>query len=157
MTEVDPFSLGGQIAKFVKIGHEYTGQVVSYSVRKQTDMDTGEVKTWTTGEPIDEVWVTMQITEDDKVNWGHTWDWDGEQFNQVDIEDDDGLRTLIVKGGLWNPFKNALRANKMKLRDTPGSTVHAVHTGKGKPSKKGYKPPKLFTVEITPGDADPFD
>lgn len=158
--EYDPFDDGGTAAKFTKFKHKYSGTVLSWKSQQQTKLETGELQWWDEAKtrPKTEVMVEFQLAEGDP-NWGKTWDWNGESWDLVELDEDDGIRTLWVKGGLWTAWKAAMRKAGIKTADLPGTHIDRVeYTSNGKSETKGYKPPKRFEVELTPGKpADPFD
>src|SRR5690606_34634861 len=79
---------GGRSAKFPEIGTSYAGEVLDVRVADQTNFDTGAVETWPDGRPKKMLIVSLQtkLQEDD---------------------DDDGVRTIYAKGGIYTAIRDA--------------------------------------------------
>ena len=143
---------GGQSAQFPKIGTEYEGEVLSYRETQQKDMDTGKLVTWEDGSPkMMGVWT---------LDAGATGKWedrtgDGDWVH-VDVEDDDGVRTVYASGGLHTAIGAALRKAKVRGSDSfVGGTLRVKLIRTEKSQTKGYRPRKIFEAEFTKGEPKP--
>lgn len=157
------FTAGNTAAKFPTVGHEYTGDVIDWSMRDQTDADTGELL-YRVG--------TKNVKASEAPNGGQGYQvakqlcldlqceptgltWEGNRYNPVELPDDDGIRTAWVKGTLKFAFGQALaKAGKeMGLKMAPleqGARVRIVRVKDG-PKQPGAKgAPYRYQVEWTP-------
>ncbi len=129
----DLFAGGGSpAAKFKAIGDSITGVVTNAEARQQTDFDSGEAKTWDNGDPMMEIVLTLATSLRDK-----------------DVEDDDGERRVFCRGAMLTAMKQAIK----KAKDTKpriGGRVTVTYSGDGEAKKKGFSPPKLYTVAYEP-------
>jgi hypothetical protein len=118
---------GGRSAKFPEIGTSYAGEVLDVRVTDQTNFDTGAVETWADGRPKKMLIVSLQtkIQEDD---------------------DDDGVRTIYAKGGIYTAIRDAVR----KTGIAPGGKLAVKYDSNGTPSKKGFNPPKIYKARYEP-------
>lgn len=140
--EATDFLIGaaGAVAKFPEVGDKVVGKVLRYEKRQSKDMATGELKTWEDGTPVYEVVITLQ-TED----------------RDPEIEDDDGLRRLFVRGGMLNAVRDALRAARWR-QSLVGGTLGVKYVGDGTPSRRGFSAPKQFKAMFeAPSPADDFE
>lgn len=133
----DQFLMGGGVksAKFEMVGDAITGQVYEVpEVRQQTDLSTGELKTWQDGRPMMQLVVTLKTTL------------------REDAEDD-GLRRIYVKGkSLTEAVREAVRKSGAKGLEV-GGTLAVKYTGDGEQTKRGFNPPKLYAAQYTRGNA----
>lgn len=112
---LDAIGEGGPRAAFIKdtpIGTTVTGQIVDAVVRQVTDYTTGEPQFWESGEPKQQVVITIQT-------------------DNMDDRDDDGKRGVYVK--MWGDHKRALLdamramgASKLSQALHPGNILTAV-------------------------------
>jgi len=148
----DPFGTPVVACKFPKIGDGYKGiTVISWSVQQQTKQEDGELVWWDKEktEPKNEVVVVVDTDERD------SWEMVNKVWVPVKIEDDDGRRSLFVKGGLHTAVKAALQAAKSKF--LVGAKMDVFYTADGTASNKSWNPPKKFEVTYTPPEKeDPF-
>ena len=118
--------------KFPKIGAGVAGTVEREpEVQQQRGYPEGELLFWPNGDPKNQMLVTLATKARDP-----------------DIEDDDGMRTLYVKGrNLELAVKNAIR--KVRCQDIlPGGflTVTYVRDGDG----QGLHRPKVYEAAYAP-------
>ena len=139
-TEVNEFlrEQGAKAFSFDAIGDAVEGEITAMDLRQQTDMQTGEPKTFDDGRPRKVMVVTLQTqTQDD--------------------ENDDGLRTVWIRGGNYvavtgkgtsslTALKDALRRAGVGDIET-GGYLRFQFTGEGKASARGFNPPKLYTAD----------
>lgn len=125
--QTDPFSAdaakaaaflgGGTVsAKFPKEGFVVEGTILSFRMAQQTDMESGELLFWEGKEqveqsklkfpqsarPCEQLVIEMQCEPT-----GVTWETN--RYVERQLPDDDGTRTLYVKGGLQAAIGKALR------------------------------------------------
>lgn len=93
MSAADDFfaNASGKSAKFPDVGATVTGKVVSFEQQQATDFD-GKPKFWDNGDKVMQLKVGLQTDE-----------------RSPDIEDDDGVRYLYVKGSK-KPESNSMHA-----------------------------------------------
>lgn len=132
---------GGVTAKFPKIGHSYTGIVLSKrSEQRRSYDDPSKLLFWDDGNP------KMQAIVELQTNAQGTFDRNG---NPEDVEDDDGKRSLYVKGQMQRAIRDAVRkANASTLE--VGGKLTITYVGTGKQDNPKYNPPKLFRAEYVP-------
>lgn len=132
-TNANDFLLGGgsASAKFEFINDTITGTITNQEVRQQTDIGNGEPLTWPNGDPRMQLVVTLQT-------------------DLRDDDDDDGLRSLYVKGSkkpgsksLHDAVAGAVRnAHAKGLQD--GGTLTVTYVGDEPSSTRGFNPRKLY-------------
>ena len=81
---------GAKSAKFDNEGDKVVGTILDMQVKQQTDIKTGAPRTWDNGDPMMQLVVTLQT-------------------DARDDEDDDGQRTLYVKGQMQRAVQDAVR------------------------------------------------
>jgi len=114
---------------FDDIGETHEGTVIRAEVRQQTGFEDGALQYWPDGRPKLQAVVTFEGEPDD--------------------DEDDGVRTLYVRGLMHRAFQDALRT--AKLRDlSPGSWFKVTYTGDGEPPRRGMNGPKQYEVVIAP-------
>jgi len=160
---------GGISCQFPKKGDSYTGTIVKTGkARAQTDPESGDVKTFKSGDTR----LTKPVTLACADPLGR---WDKEAMERVDVEDDNGERVLWVQGQMKNAVRDAiLKAFKTaKVRTKPGLELGGMLTvtySSSIPSgKKGVNPQKVYSAEyvlaqdnkanahLLEDDDDPFD
>ncbi|AFN37810.1 hypothetical protein FGG44_gp69 [Mycobacterium phage MacnCheese] len=119
---------GPASAKFASHGDVVGGVIaVEPEQRQQTDMKTNEGLTWKDGSPRMQLIVTVQT-----------------DLNDPEIEDDDGLRRLFVKGEMRKAVQKAVIQAGAKGLDV-GGELYVTYVGDGE--KKGnLSAPKLYTA-----------
>lgn len=132
---------GGKSATFPDVGTEYDGYIASYEMRQQTDFKGGKPMTWDDGNPRMQLVVTLHtaLREDD---------------------DDDGMRTLYVKGNMQKAVRDAVaKAGARGIAVDGRLFVRYVSDGEA-PGPK-LSPPKMYIakyappVQAIPDDGDP--
>lgn len=124
---------GSKSAKFDGVGVSVSGVIEDISAKQQTDFTTGEPKSWPNGDPMYQVLVRLQTAE-------------REDF------DDDGVRTLYVKGkSLTAAVRDAVRKAGAKGLEV-GGTLTVTYTGDGVSERKGINPPKLYEASYVKPD-----
>jgi hypothetical protein len=138
---------GGVSCQFPKKGDSYTGTIVkSGRARPQTDPESGDVKTFKSGDVRQTKPVTL-VCENPKGRW------DKDAMEYTDIEDDNGERVLWVQGSMKNAVRDAiLKAFKESgVKSKPGLELGGLLTvtySSSIPSgKKGVNPTKVYTAE----------
>ena len=127
------FSSGIPSAKFPTIGTTVKGNVTAAEVTQQRDFDSGQPKYWDDGSPMNQIEITISTDERDP-----------------DIEDDDGTRKLYVKGQMLKALRSALQATGSKSID-PGDMIAVQYASDGEAKKRGFNPPKQYSVQVKKG------
>ncbi|QAX95607.1 hypothetical protein I5H03_gp039 [Mycobacterium phage Nibb] len=119
---------GPASAKFKSHGDVVGGVIaVEPESRQQTDLDTNEPLTWKDGSPRMQLVVTLQT-----------------DLTDPDVEDDDGMRRVFVKGEMRKAVQKAVIAAGAKGLDV-GGELTLTYVGDGE--KKGHlTPPKLYSA-----------
>lgn len=137
------FLMGGGTlsAQFPTKGMSYEGTITEMAVENQRDYDDpSKVLTWKDGTARQQLRVVLAGT-------GATQKWDGDAEEWTDVEDDDGVRALYVKGQLQKAFRDAVRKSGAKQPEVGGwLKVTYVKNGQKKEGSRG-KPPKEYAVE----------
>lgn len=131
-------STGAKAFPFENVGDAVTGTIVSMQKRQQTDMQTGKPAYWDNGDPKMMLMVTLQT-------------------ELQDDDEDDGVRTVYLRGGnhtavsgtgtsSLNAVRDAVKRSKSAAGIQDGATLTLSFTGIGKASSKGFNPPKLYTA-----------
>lgn len=144
MSEANLFLSGGAPGqKFPEVGAKFSGTLISWEMADQTDLDTGEIKTWPDGKPRKQLIMTIQGEPT-----GYTLEWNGRGFDRKMLADDDGIRRLFVKGQMQSALGKAMRNAKGSVE--AGAYIEIVRTADIDPSKKGYSPTQTFNAKWTP-------
>jgi hypothetical protein len=141
---------GGVAAKWPKVGFIVTGTVVDWSMSQQTDYDTGEPLFWdgkkkSTDDgngrrrPVMQLIINIQGKPT-----GETWE--GLDNERVELPDDDGMRTLYVKGGLQNALRLALNGAKLEA----GAQVSIKREKDGPKTNPKFRAPYRYSATWTP-------
>ena len=120
------------------IGDKVQGKVVDIKRVQQTSFDDGTPLEWPDGSPRMQTVVEIQTSE-------------------TTSGDDDGVRTLWLKGGknyevAEGEGKSGELALAQAAKDAGASTIEThgeltfVFSGKSKPTTRGYQPAKLYTA-----------
>ena len=131
---------GGKAFAFDAIGDSVQGEIIGMDLRQQTDMQTGEPKTFDDGRPRMVMVVTLQTEL------------------QGD-ETDDGSRSVWLRGGNYavgkgkgtsslTAVKDAMRRAGVSDIET-GGWLRVDYTGESV-AKRGYNPAKLYTADYRP-------
>lgn len=137
-TDANQFLMGGggRSAKFANIGDKIDGEIIRTEVTQQTDLATGEPKTWKDGNPMMQLVVTLQT-------------------DQHEDDEDDGVRRLFAKGSGRNSktavgaIRAAVQAAGAKTLEV-GGRLQMAYTGDGVPSTAGFNPPKEYAARYQP-------
>lgn len=148
---------GGVSAKFPSVGFTVEGTILGMRKQQQTHADSKEPLFWegnrpveqsklkfpSTARPCDQVLIDLQGEPT-----GVTYQWDAvnEQFNEVQLEEDDGVRTLYVKGRLQIEMSRVLKDAGLKAPEIGGYLkVTRTANVKGKIQGRAY----TYSVEYT--------
>lgn len=132
--EVNDFLMSGgrPSAKFPTVGATVRGTVVDATVEQQRDFQSGELKFWKDGKPMNQAVVTVQTDERDP-----------------DIEDDDGQRRLFVRGQMQAAVRDAVRKSGAGRLEVGGTLV--VKYIRDEPAKtRGFNPSKVYEAAYKP-------
>lgn len=139
--DVNSFLMGGgaRSAKFEAHGDKVTGVIIAQEVTQQTDIKTGDLKTWDNGDPMWQLVVTLQTDQRDP-----------------DDPDDTGERKVYLKGSKPTTSLGALKA-AVKAAGAEGidigGTLAIAYTGDGTPTQRGFTAPKEYAAKYTPPPA----
>jgi hypothetical protein len=148
----DFFAGGARSFQFDKIGDMVSGQILDMAKRQQTSLTDGTKLFWDDGSPRMLLVITLATEERNS-------------------DDDNGERTIYVRGGRYEVAKGTGTSMKEAIADVLrseglrapriGDKLAVTYTGEGK-GKRGYAPPKLYTAgyekSVTvPAAADFFD
>lgn len=130
----DPNALlmgGGKSFSFETIGDKVSGTVVAAEAAQQTDIKTGEPKTWKDGNPMMQVIVTLQT-------------------DLAEEPGDDGQRKVYLKGSKPDTSMGAVRAAVRAAGASgldEGGKLQLAYTGDGEVTERGYNPPKRYAAK----------
>lgn len=138
--DISAIAGGGKAWSPETIGDKITGIITLVEQRQQRSFDGGEPLTWDDGSP--RMLTYIEIETDERSD-----------------DDDDGIRALYLKGGKnfeaaegkGHSGEVALveAAKKAKLsRIEEGQTLTIGYTGEAKPTTRGYRGAKLFTIKL---------
>lgn len=134
--DANSFLMGGggaPTAKFPTPGTVVGGRITEPpKVEQQRDIQTGERKFWSDGNPMMQLVVTVQTDERDP-----------------SIEDDDGRRRIFIKGQMKNAVADAVRAAGAKGLEV-GGILRVRYSHDGTPKQRGFSPPKQYEAHYTP-------
>lgn len=130
---------GAPAIKFTSVGDSVSGIITDAEVRQQRDYDSNEPKFWDDGKPMMEVILTITTS-----------------LRDSSIEDDDGTRRVFCRGQMLTAMRDAVRKAKARKPEV-GGKVTITHSGLGEAKKRGFNPPKLFTVAYEPPTAVQMD
>lgn len=116
---------GGKAAAFPTVGTVVRGVVVDAEVRDQTEIGSGEVKTYPDGNPMKQIVITLQTEDQDE-----------------SIEDDDGVRRVFAKGAMLFAIRK-VTPDGLRI----GGKLAIKYTGDGEPAQKGWNPPKEYRAQ----------
>lgn len=137
--EVNDFLMGGSGSpsfKFEKVGDEVSGEIVSMTLRTQTDINTGEPLSWPDGSPRRYLDVALQT-----------------DLRDPDVKDDNGERRVFVRWHMQRAVQDAVRAAGAKGLEK-GGRLTVKFTGTEKASKPGLPPAKLYgATYVSPATA----
>lgn len=139
---IGEIATGGKAFPFENIGDKVTGTIKVIERRQQTSFDGGAPLTWDDGSPkmLTYVELNTDLREGD---------------------DDDGVRSIYCKGGArFEVAEGQGKAAEVALVEAAkqagvsdinvGDKLTVVHSGKSKPTVRGYQPAKLFVMKLEP-------
>ena len=137
------FNLGGDAGNsfaFDHVGAQVTGTVLDLVEQQQTDLQTGEPKTFTNGQPMMMYRVDLQTQERDPNN-----------------PMDDGRRSIYLKGSRAPETQSSLAAVLAAIKQATGTaniatggTLTVQYVGDGQPKQRGFNAPKLYAASYQP-------
>lgn len=139
-SEVSDFlnQTGAKAFPFNNVGDSVSGTVAAANVRQQTDINTGEPKFFSNGNPMMVLVITLQT-------------------ELRDDDDDDGLRTFWARGGKYTVANGTGTASLVAVKDALrkagakepeiGATMTVTYSGNGVAATRGFSAPKLYTVD----------
>ncbi len=134
--DANSFLMGGgsSSAKFEHVGASVTGRIArNPEVRQQTDLTTGDPKTWPSGDPKMQLIVALQTS-----------------YRDPAIADDDGIRSVYIKGkSLTEAVRDAVKKSGAGGLET-GGTLTVTYVADGEVTKRGFNPPKQYSADYQP-------
>ena len=148
--QTDPFSAdaaaaanflgGGTVAaKFPKEGFVVEGTILSFRMAQQSHMESGELLFWEGKEQVEQSKLKFPqsarpceqlVIELQGAPTGITWETN--RYVEKQLPDDDGVRTLYVKGGMQNAIGKALRDAGVRAPEIGGY----LKVARGKDTKR---------------------
>lgn len=168
--DAEAFFSGGNIAmKFPNVGHREEFNVLGWRMAQQSDMDTREpmwlyngkstregaipeangVRARVTANPKNRI---MQMLIDVQLDEPTFLTWETNQYVEKQLEEDDGVRTVYVKGALKAAIGKALRDAGMKLPETGARGW--IQRGKSTKTPAGFAA-YSYTAGFTPAAKNP--
>jgi hypothetical protein len=142
--EINDFLMGNGAKAFAfeELGNRVRGVIVEMKTRQQTDMQTGEPAFWSNGDPKMMLHVTLQT-------------------ELQDSDDDEGMRSVYLRGGNFTPAKGKGTSSLVAVKDAVrksgsgqgiqvGGTLTLEFTGEARAANKGFNPAKLYTADYAP-------
>lgn len=127
---------GGPAAKFPDLGTTVGGPITRIGApMQQRDMATNAPKFWDDGNPMMQLPVDVQTDQRD-----------------TEIPNDDGVRTLYIKGQMQAAIRDAVRRSGARMLEV-GGTLTVKYASDGQPAKKGFNAPKVYEATYTPPTA----
>lgn len=134
----DSLPIGDLIAspavKFEAVGDRVAGTITSVRRQQQTDFDTGEALTWSNGDPRMMTVVRMEINGEERALYARGGKYEAVEGEGTSLEA--AIVDAVVAAGGTSIAK--------------GATLEVVHSGLGKPPKRGANAPKLYRAKYTP-------
>lgn len=135
----NPWDLGGNGGNsfaFDRPGDSVTGQIISLTEQQQTDLQTGEPKTFSNGQPMLMYRVALAT-----------------QLRDPGNATDDGHRDVYLKGSRKTGVQSSLAAVLDAVRTAtggtalePNATLTLTYIGDGPQAQRGFNPPKLYSA-----------
>lgn len=142
--EINEFLMGGsgKAFEFNAIGDTVSGVIKEMKKRQQTDFVTGEPQYWNDGSP--KLMLVVQL-----------------QTELQESEDDDGIRTVYLRGGNFTVAKGKGSSSLVAVKDAvkrsgaedgiqPGGKLTMQYSGEGPAPAKGMNAAKLYTASYQP-------
>lgn len=124
----------GSAIKFDNVGDRVKGIVTNPRREQQRDFDTGSPMTWDNGDPRLQTVVGMTVDGEERTLYAR-----GGKYEVVEGEGT-SLEAAIVEA--------VVAAGASDIAE--GAELEVVHTGLGKPPRKGANSPKLYRAKYTP-------
>ncbi|WP_431903685.1 hypothetical protein [Nonomuraea sp. bgisy101] len=122
--------------KNAPFGTTVGGQITMQpEVTQQSDLDTGELKFWSDGKPMQQLVVTVQTNHRDS-----------------EVIDDDGQRRFYIKAKMLDAVRDAVRRSGAKGLEV-GGTLMITYTADGEAKKRAHNPPKIYSATYAPPSA----
>jgi hypothetical protein len=134
LEDANEFLLAGGVssAKFETIGTTVSGTICRKpEVQQQREIDTGKPKFWDDGKPRQQIVIHLQTT-----------------IRDPQVEDDDGVRALYIRGFMLKAVREAVRKAGAKLE--VGGELSVTYVGDGERKAAGFNPPKLYEAKYVP-------
>lgn len=142
--EINDFLMGkgAKAFPFDAIGDRVKGTIVAMQKRQQTDMQTGDPAFWANGDPK----MMLQVSLQTEIQDG---------------DDDEGMRSVYLRGGNYSPAKGKGTSSLIAVKDAVrksgsekgievGGVLTLEFTGEARSSNKGFNPAKLYTADYAP-------
>jgi len=128
---------GSKAFPFDTPGDKVRGEIVDVRTAQATDPGTGKPKFWDNGDPVWQVVVTLQT-----------------DLRDPELPDDDGLRTVYLKGGKKRASTEKAAADAVKAAGATqllvGGTFGLVYTGDGAKTNPAFNAPKEYGATYVP-------
>jgi hypothetical protein len=132
------FGGGAKAFPFENIGDKVAGEIKAMKKQQQTDMQSGDPVFWNNGDP--KMMLRIEL-----------------QTDLQDTEDDEGMRSVYLRGGNFVAVKGTGTSSLLAVKDavrrsgsTAGIEIGGIltveFTGLGQAANKGFSPPKLYTA-----------
>ncbi|WP_185711383.1 hypothetical protein [Arachnia propionica] len=138
MQSIDLASGGSASFPFNNHGDSVTGRVISLEELQQTDLQTGEPKTFDNGQPMMMYRVELQT-----------------ELRDSDL--DDGVRSVYLRGSRKPESQSSLAAVLQAVLQatgraalTVGGTLTLTYVGDGQAKNRGFSAPKLYRASYQP-------
>lgn len=142
MQSIDLNAGGSASYSFETIGDSVTGRVVNLEELQQTDLQTGQPKTFDNGQPMMMYRVELQT-------------------RQRDTDDDDGVRSVYLKGSKKPESQSSLaavlaavKAATGRFNLSVGGTLTLAYIGDGVAKNRGFNAPKLYSAQYQAPSVD---
>src|SRR4030095_4194710 len=132
----------GKAFEFANIGDTVTGTITEMKKQQQTDFQSGAPAVWPSGEPKMMLRITLQT-------------------ELQDSEDDEGLRSVYLRGGNFTATRGKGSAGLMAVKDAVkrsgapdgiqlGGKLMLQYSGEAPAPAKGMNAAKLYTASYQP-------
>jgi hypothetical protein len=136
MTQQDPnsflMSSGAKSFKFEKHGDTAKGTILSLDMQQQRDIKDNSLKWW--DEAKTQAMMQLRVVL---------------QTDMHDDDNDDGQRSLYVKGEMQKAVREAIKTAGATMIEE-GGTLAVQYSGDGTASKAGFNPPKQYRAQYSP-------
>lgn len=148
-------------AKWPTVGYVVEADVTGWSMMQQLDYDSSEPLFWNgkkrttdaTDDDGNKRRPVMQLRLDVQLDEPTFKTWEGLDNTEVDLPDDDGARSMYVKGGLQAALKTALKQAGGKLE--MGARVRVERIKDGPKSNPKFRAPYRFSAKWTKASENP--